>query len=377
MVPRGAIQEAVDLMENSERPIFYTGGGVVNSGASEALRAIVKETGFPITSTMMGLGCVPTSDPQWLGMLGLFGNYEANMAMHGCDVMVAIGTRFDERVTGSLDSFSPGSTKIHVDIDPNSINTVVKADIGIVGDAAEVLRLMLTEWRARKGHKKLSRWWTEIAEYQAADSLRYEPSRTVIKPQYALQRLDALTKHLDRYITTDVGQHQCWAAKHLTFDRPHRWHTSGGLGTMGYGIPASLGVQIARPDSLVINVSGDGSFMMNIQEIATAVRYRLPVKQFILHNTYLGMVRQYEDLFYNRQSCTHLDALPDFVKLADAFGCLGIRCEDPNDLDDAITKMLQYNGPVIFDCVVDPNENCYPMIHHGKGHNHMLLSDDT
>ncbi len=375
------ILRMVELMETAERPVFYTGGGVINSGprASQLLREFVAETDFPITSTLMGLGCYPASGKNWLGMLGMHGLYEANLAMHGCDLMINIGARFDDRITGRIKDFSPGSKKIHVDIDPSSINKVIRADVPIIGDVTHVLEEALKLWRARgrKTNKEgLAKWWGRIAAWRAVKCLTYKNSDTVIKPQYALERLEALTKGMDRYITTEVGQHQMWAAQFLGFEGPNRWMTSGGLGTMGYGLPASIGVQIAHPDALVINVAGEASWLMNMQEMGTAMQFRAPVKQFILNNERLGMVRQWQELLHGeRYSQSWSESLPDFVKLAEAFGCKGIRIEDPADLDEAIREMLAFNGPVIFDCRVEKHENCFPMIPSGKPHNEMLLGD--
>lgn len=377
----GQIARMVEMMETAERPLFYTGGGVINSGprASQLLREFVAETGFPITSTLMGLGSYPASGENWLGMLGMHGLYEANLSMHGCDLMLNIGARFDDRITGRIPDFSPKSKKVHVDIDPSSINKVIRTDVGIVGDVAEVLAEALRQWRARgsKVNKEgLAKWWAQIHEWRAVKCLTYKNSTTVIKPQYALERLEALTKGMDRYITTEVGQHQMWAAQFLGFEDPNRWMTSGGLGTMGYGLPASIGVQIAHPKSLVINVAGEASWLMNMQEMGTAMQFRTPVKQFILNNERLGMVRQWQELLHGeRYSQSWSESLPDFVKLAEAFGCKGIQCTDPKDLDDAIMQMLQYDGPVIFDCLVEKHENCFPMIPSGKPHNEMLLGD--
>ncbi len=375
------IEAIVDAMETAERPVLYTGGGVVNSGpeATRLLRELVEATGFPITSTLMGLGAYPASGPQWLGMLGMHGLYEANMAMHGCDLMINVGARFDDRITGRLDAFSPGSRKAHIDIDPSSINKVVRVDFPVVSDVAEALRAILDTWTARGrrvNREGLARWQARIAEWKARKCLTYTPSTTTIKPQYALERLEALTKGMDRYICTEVGQHQMWAAQFLGFEDPNRWMTSGGLGTMGYGFPASIGVQLAHPDSLVINVAGEASWLMNMQEMGTAMQYRLPVKQFILNNERLGMVRQWQQLLHGeRYSSSWSEALPDFVKLAEAFGAKGILCKDPADLDDAIMEMLAHDGPVIFDCLVDKHENCFPMIPSGKPHNEMLLGE--
>ena len=385
-VVKGNIEGITDLvkaMEKAKRPIFYTGGGVINSGpaASQLLRELVDATGFPITSTLMGLGAYPASGDQWLGMLGMHGLYEANMAMHGCDLMINIGARFDDRITGRLDAFSPKSTKANIDIDPSSINKVIHVDIPIIGDVAHVLEDLLNVWKARgrKTEKEsLAKWQSQIQEWRDVRCLAYTQEGPTIKPQYALERLEALTKGMDRYITTEVGQHQMWAAQFLGFEDPNRWMTSGGLGTMGYGFPASIGVQLAHRDALVINVAGEASWLMNMQEMGTAVQYRLPVKQFILNNERLGMVRQWQELLHGeRYSSSWSEALPDFVKLAEAFGAKGIICKDPADLDDAIMEMIKHDGPVIFDCLVEKHENCFPMIPSGKPHNEMLLAADA
>ncbi len=376
-----AIEEAVKLIENAERPILYSGGGVINSGpaASQLLRELVAKTGFPITSTLMGLGCYPASGDNWLGMLGMHGSYEANLAMHGCDVMICIGARFDDRITGRLDAFSPKSKKVHIDIDPSSINKNVRVDVPIVGDVGHVLEDLLKVWKARGAKTKadaVKKWWGVIGGWRGVDCFGFRNSEKTIKPQYALQRLEALTKGRDRYVCTEVGQHQMWAAQYMGFEAPNRWMTSGGLGTMGYGLPASIGVQIAHPEALVINVAGEASWLMNMQEMSTAIQFRAPVKQFILNNERLGMVRQWQELLHGeRYSHSWSEALPDFVKLAEAFGCKGIRCEDPADLDEAIEEMLAYDGPVIFDCLVEKHENCFPMIPSGKAHNEMLLGE--
>ncbi len=375
------IRQAVEMMAAAKKPVFYTGGGVINSGraASEHLRALVKMTGFPITSTLMGLGAFPAADPQWLGMLGMHGTWEANWAMHDCDLMICIGARFDDRITGRLDAFSPGSKKIHVDIDPSSINKNVKVDLPIIGDCAHVLEEMVRQWSSvasRFDKKALAAWWTQIDKWRAKKSLAYRSSSDIIKPQYAIQRLFELTKDRDTYITTEVGQHQMWAAQFYQFQEPNRWMTSGGLGTMGYGLPASVGVQMAHPDSLVIDIAGEASVQMTMQEISTAVQYDLPVKIFILNNKYMGMVRQWQELLHGgRYSHSYSEALPDFVKLADAYHAHGIRCEKPADLDAKIREMIEVKKPVIFDCVVDPAENCFPMIPSGRAHNEMLLGD--
>ncbi|KNX42333.1 Acetolactate synthase isozyme 3 large subunit [Roseovarius tolerans] len=381
---KGDIEGITDLVaaiEKAKRPVFYTGGGVINSGpaASQLLRELVEATGIPITSTLMGLGAYPASGKHWLGMLGMHGLYEANMAMHGCDLMINIGARFDDRITGRLDAFSPDSTKAHIDIDPSSINKVIKTDIPIVGDIAHVLEDVLKVWKSR-GRKVngegLAKWRARIDEWRKVDCLKFKQQGKTIKPQYALHRLEELTKGHDRYICTEVGQHQMWAAQYLGFEDPNRWMTSGGLGTMGYGFPASIGVQMAHPEALVINVAGEASWLMNMQEMGTAVQYRLPVKQFILNNERLGMVRQWQELLHGeRYSSSWSEALPDFVKLAEAFGAKGILCKDPADLDDAIMEMLDHDGPVIFDCLVEKHENCFPMIPSGEPHNKMLLGE--
>ena len=375
------IKQAVELMAKAKRPLFYTGGGVINSGpeASKLLRELVKLTGFPITSTLMGLGAIPANDPQWLGMLGMHGTYEANWSMHDCDLMICIGARFDDRITGRLDAFAPGSTKIHVDIDPSSINKNVKVDVPIIGDCTHVLKDMLHLWRANKAQsdqKALAEWWKQIQKWRARKSLAFRNSDAIIKPQYALQRLYELTKDRDTYITTEVGQHQMWAAQFYGFQEPNRWMTSGGLGTMGYGLPAAVGVQLAHPNSLVIDIAGEASVLMTMQEMSTAAQYRLPIKIFILNNQYMGMVRQWQELLHGgRYAESYTHSLPDFVKLAEAYHGVGIRCDKPGDLDAAIKQMIDTPKPVIFDCVVDQNENCFPMIPSGKAHNEMILGD--
>ncbi|BAT59364.1 acetolactate synthase isozyme 3 large subunit [Variibacter gotjawalensis] len=375
------IKEAVALMATARRPIFYTGGGVINSGpaASRLLRELVRLTGFPITSTLMGLGAYPASDKQWLGMLGMHGTYEANWAMHDCDVMINIGARFDDRITGRLDAFSPGSRKIHVDIDPSSINKTIKVDVPIIGDCAHVLAEMVDAWKATKqktDKATIGTWWKQIETWRRRDCLAYRQSKDIIKPQYAVERLYELTKDRDTYITTEVGQHQMWAAQFYKFEEPKRWMTSGGLGTMGYGLPAAVGVQMAHPKALVIDIAGEASVLMNMQEMSTAAQYRLPIKIFILNNEYMGMVRQWQELLHGgRYSESYSEALPDFVKLAEAYHAVGIRCSNPADLDDAIKEMINVDKPVIFDCLVDKMENCFPMIPSGRAHNEMILGD--
>jgi len=376
------IDQLVDLMKKASRPVFYTGGGVINSGpkASELLRELVSLTGFPITSTLQGLGAYPGDDNQFLGMLGMHGTYEANNAMHDCDLLINIGARFDDRITGKIDEFSPNSKKIHIDIDPSSINKIVKVDLSIVGDVSDVIRSITKTLKKKnlnleKSNKqKISKWWQQIQKWRTKQSLNFINSDTVIKPQHAVQRLYELTKNKDTFITTEVGQHQMWAAQHYKFNKPNRWMTSGGLGTMGYGLPAAVGVQVAHPEKLVVDIAGEASILMNIQEMSTAVQYNLPVKIFILNNQYMGMVRQWQELLHEKNySESYSKALPDFVKLAEAYGCVGIRADNPDELDEKIEEMINTDGPVIFDCHVDQNENCYPMIPSGKPHNQMLL----
>ena len=375
------IEQAVEMIAAAKRPVFYTGGGVINSGklASHLLREFVGLTGYPITSTLMGLGAYPASDKQWLGMLGMHGTYEANLAMHDCDVMIAIGSRFDDRVTGRLDAFSPNSKKIHIDIDPSSINKTVRAEVGIVGDAAHVLEDMIRLWRAKQlkpDGAALSAWKMQIEGWRARNCLAYKASADVIKPQYAVERLYELTKGRSTYISTEVGQHQMWAAQYYRFEEPNRWMTSGGLGTMGYGLPAAVGIQVAHRDALVIDIAGEASVQMTMQELSTAVQFDLPIKIFIMNNQYMGMVRQWQQLLHGgRYSHSYSEALPDFVKLAEAYGAVGIRATKPDELDDKIKEMINVNRPVLFDCVVDQNENCYPMIPSGAAHNEMILND--
>lgn len=378
-----AVERLVELIERAERPVFYTGGGVINAGpeAARQMTELVEATGFPITSTLMGLGAYPASGKNWLGMLGMHGLYEANLAMHDCDLMICLGARFDDRITGRVSDFSPGSVKVHVDIDPSSINKIIRVELPIVADVGKLIAAALDLWKAR-GSKvnraAIEAWWTQIGSWKKINCLAYAGSETTIKPQYALERLEALTRGRDRYITTEVGQHQMWAAQFLHFDKPNRWMTSGGLGTMGYGFPASIGVQIAHPEALVINVAGEASWQMNVQEMGTATQFFAPVKQFILNNERLGMVRQWQELLHGeRYSQSWSESLPDFVKLAEAYGWKGIVCSDPKDLDDAIMEMIDYDGPVLFDCLVEKHENCFPMIPSGKPHNEMLLAADA
>ena len=376
------INELVDLIAKAKKPVVYTGGGVINSGpeASESLREFVRMIGFPITSTLQGLGAFPGDDNQFIGMLGMHGTYEANNAMHDCDLLINIGARFDDRITGKIDEFSPKSKKVHIDIDPSSINKIIKVDLAIVGDVNEVLKAAVkTISQKKNGFKNsnkqnVSKWWEKIEKWREKDSLGFINSKETIKPQHAVQRLYELTKNQDTFITTEVGQHQMWAAQHYKFNKPNRWMTSGGLGTMGYGLPAAVGVQIAHPDKLVIDIAGEASVLMTMQEMSTAVQYNLPIKIFVLNNQYMGMVRQWQELLHEKNySESYSEALPDFVKLAEAYGCKGIKADNPDELDVKINEMLEHNGPVIFDCRVDPNENCFPMIPSGKPHNQMIL----
>jgi acetolactate synthase-1/2/3 large subunit len=376
------IDQLINLMSKASRPVFYTGGGVINSGpkASELLRELVSLTGFPITSTLQGLGAYPGNDNQFLGMLGMHGTYEANNAMHDCDLLINIGARFDDRITGKIDEFSPKSKKVHIDIDPSSINKIVKVDLAIVGDVSDVISstsktLKKKNLNLEKSNKqKISKWWQQIEKWRTKQSLSFINSDEIIKPQHAVQRLYELTKDQDTFITTEVGQHQMWAAQHYKFDKPNRWMTSGGLGTMGYGLPAAIGVQVAQPKKLVVDIAGEASILMTMQEISTAVQYNLPIKIFILNNQYMGMVRQWQELLHEKNySESYSEALPDFVKLAEAYGCVGIRAKNPNELDEKIREMINVDKPVIFDCHVDQDENCFPMIPSGKPHNQMLL----
>ena len=376
------IAEAVDLIAGAKRPIFYIGGGCVNSGteACEAIAELVRMTGYPATTTLMGLGAIPSSSPQWLGMLGMHGTYEANLAMHGCDVMIAVGARFDDRVTGRIDAFSPGSKKIHIDIDPSSINKNVAVDVPIIGDVGAVVSQILGSWKKKQpkiDSKAMDKWWRQIEDWRAVDCLHYEQgqaSTDTIKPQYAIERLYELTKEREAFITTEVGQHQMWAAQFYKFEKPKHWMTSGGLGTMGYGLPSAIGVQVAHPDALVIDIAGEGSTMMNIQELGTIAQYNLPVKVFIINNEWLGMVRQWQELLHGgRYSESYSAGLPDFIKLAEAYGMTGLRATQPGQVDDVIKQMLETPGPVIVDMVVSKEENCFPMIPGGAAHNEILL----
>jgi acetolactate synthase-1/2/3 large subunit len=377
-----AIAHAVEWMMKAKRPVLYTGGGVINSGAKavKLLRELVEITNFPITSTLMGLGAYPASGKNWLGMLGMHGTYEANLAMHGCDLMLNIGARFDDRITGRIDAFSPGSRKVHVDIDPSSINKIIHVDLGIVGDVGEVLEEMIEAWKAavKAGERpSLKAWWHDIDTWRARNSLDYPKSREAIMPQYAIARLYDATKARRTFITTEVGQHQMWAAQHYGFEEPNRFMTSGGLGTMGYGFPSAIGVQTAHRDALVVCLAGDASIQMNIQELSTAVQHDLPVKVMILNNQYMGMVRQWQQLLHgNRLSHSYTDAMPDFVKLAEAYGARGVRAETVGELDDKIAEMIELKGPVLFDCRVANLANCFPMIPSGKAHNEMLLGEE-
>ncbi|WP_440652173.1 acetolactate synthase 3 large subunit [Candidatus Pelagibacter sp. HIMB1542] len=376
------IDQLINLISKAKKPIIYSGGGVINSGpkASEALKKFVVLTGFPITSTLQGLGAYPGDDNQFLGMLGMHGTYEANNAMHDCDLLINIGARFDDRITGKIDEFSPNSKKVHIDIDPSSINKIIKVDLAIVGDVMKVIdKVNKTIAKKKNGNGKsnkpnIAKWWEQIQKWRSKDSLNFINSEDSIKPQHAVQRLYELTKNKDTYVTTEVGQHQMWAAQHYKFNKPNRWMTSGGLGTMGYGLPAAVGVQVAHPEKLVIDIAGEASVLMTMQEMSTAVQYNLPIKIFILNNQYMGMVRQWQELLHEKNySESYSEALPDFMKMADAYGCKGIKADNPLELDEKIQEMVDHNGPVIFDCHVDPNENCFPMIPSGKPHNQMIL----
>ncbi len=376
------IKNAVRILKRAKRPIIYGGGGIINSGpgASEKLKKLVKMTGWPTTLTLMGLGALPAEDGHFLGMLGMHGTYEANLAMYNCDVMLNIGARFDDRVTGKLSEFSPQSEKIHIDIDPSSINKNIQVDVGIIGDAEIVLDELISEMKAQSfeaNNSALKKWWDKINEWRSRNCLGYKQTNEIIKPQFAIERLYQLTKNKDTFVTTEVGQHQMWAAQYFGFNEPNRWMTSGGLGTMGYGLPAAMGVQIAHPDSLVIDISGEGSFMMNMQELSTIAQYNLPVKIFILNNEWLGMVRQWQELIHGgRYSQSYSESLPDFVKLADTFGMTGLVAETASGLDDVISQMIEIDGPVIADIRIEKEENCFPMIPSGAAHNEMILGPD-
>lgn len=379
-----AIERAVDIIAKAERPIFYGGGGIVNSGPAACKRftEFVRMTGYPCTLTLMGLGAFPGSDPQFVGMLGMHGTYEANLAMHECDALICVGARFDDRITGRLDAFSPNSTKIHIDIDPSSINKNVRVDLPIVGDVGTVMGQLTKAWKERvkrrSNGKAVRNWWKKIEGWQAVDCLAYKQDKKLIKPQYAIERLYELTKDRETFITTEVGQHQMWAAQFYKFEKPNHWMTSGGLGTMGYGFPSAVGVQIAHPEKLVVDISGEASFLMNMQELSTAVQYRLPVKIFILNNQYMGMVRQWQELLHgSRYSETYMDSLPDFVKLAESFGAVGMRATKPDELDDMIREMIAVDNMVIADVCVDPSENCFPMIPSGFAHDEMILGSEA
>jgi acetolactate synthase-1/2/3 large subunit len=379
------LDQLITMMKHSSKPIFYTGGGVINSGpdASELLRELVSITGFPITSTLQGLGAYPGDSDQFLGMLGMHGTYEANNAMHDCDLMINIGARFDDRITGKIDEFSPKSKKVHIDIDPSSIGKIVKVDLALVSDVNTLLLALIKRFKEKNKNftdvnkENIAKWWKQIDTWRKKKSLNYKSSDTIIKPQYAVERLYELTKNQDTFITTEVGQHQMWAAQYYKFNKPNRWMTSGGLGTMGFGLPAAIGVQIANPGKLVVDIAGEASVLMTMQEISTAVQYKLPIKIFILNNQYMGMVRQWQELLHEKNySESYSAALPDFVKLAEAYGCVGIRASKPSELDEKINEMINIDRPVIFDCLIDKTENCYPMIPSGKAHNQMILGPD-
>jgi acetolactate synthase I/II/III large subunit len=376
------IAAAVELIAHAKRPLFYAGGGIINSGppAVKLFRELVEMTGFPCTLTLMGLGAFPAADKRYLGLVGMHGTYESNLAMHDCDVMINVGARFDDRVTGKVAAFSPGSKKIHIDIDPSNINKNIRVDVPVVGDCAKVLEALIAALKARRfapDHAALGKWWKQIETWRKRDCLHYDQGDKIIKPQYAIERLHALTRDRDTYITTEVGQHQMWAAQLFKFEKPFHWMTSGGLGTMGYGLPAAVGVQIAHPDALVVDIAGEASILMNIQEMSTAVQYRLPVKVFIINNQYMGMIRQWQELLHGgRYSESYSSSLPDFVKLAEAFGARGLRATKPSELDEVIKEMIAIPGPVIADIATDQNENCFPMIPSGAAHNEMILGLD-
>jgi len=379
------LDQLIAMMKKSSKPIFYTGGGVINSGpnASELLQELVFTTGFPITSTLQGLGAFPGDNHHFLGMLGMHGTYEANNAMHDCDLMINIGARFDDRITGKIDEFSPKSKKVHIDIDPSSIGKIVKVDLALVSDVDVFLSALIKRFKEKNKNfidvnkENITKWWKQIDKWREKKSLNYRTSDTIIKPQHAVERLYELTKNQDTFITTEVGQHQMWAAQYYKFNKPNRWMTSGGLGTMGFGLPAAIGVQIANPGKLVVDIAGEASVLMTMQEMSTAVQYKLPIKIFILNNQYMGMVRQWQELLHEKNySESYSAALPDFVKLAEAYGCVGIRASKPSELDEKINEMISTDRPVIFDCLVDKTENCYPMIPSGKAHNQMILGPE-
>jgi acetolactate synthase-1/2/3 large subunit len=379
------LDQLIAMMKKSSKPIFYTGGGVINSGpnASELLQELVFTTGFPITSTLQGLGAFPGDNHHFLGMLGMHGTYEANNAMHDCDLMINIGARFDDRITGKIDEFSPKSKKVHIDIDPSSIGKIVKVDLALVSDVDVFLSAFIKRFKEKNKNfidvnkENIAKWWKQIDKWREKKSLNYRTSDTIIKPQHAVERLYELTKNQDTFITTEVGQHQMWAAQYYKFNKPNRWMTSGGLGTMGFGLPAAIGVQIANPGKLVVDIAGEASVLMTMQEMSTAVQYKLPIKIFILNNQYMGMVRQWQELLHEKNySESYSAALPDFVKLAEAYGCVGIRASKPSELDEKINEMISTDRPVIFDCLVDKTENCYPMIPSGKAHNQMILGPE-